>query len=465
MGAVTSATTTLLILGASGDLTSRLLLPALGELLTREPDRHVHLRGAGMDDWDDTHWRDVVKTSFAAGDADAAFAAVDQTTYTRADITKADDLQRLVHGVDGPLALYFAVPPAIAARACEALADVTLPEGTILALEKPFGTDADSAHALNRTLEQLVPENQIFRVDHFLGRSTLLNLLGVRFANRVIEPVWNAEHVESVLVRFDEALGLEGRAGYYDKAGAMIDMIQSHLLQVLAFLAMTAPASLDERDLRDATGAALRATHVWHDDPASASRRARYTAGSIGDRTFPSYVDEPGVDPSRHTETLAEVTFAVDTARWAGVPFTLRSGKAIGEPVREIVVQFRPVRHVPTGLTGDASGSVMRFSLGPDVLSLELNVNGADDPFELERIGLTADLGAGALRAYGEVLSSILDGDAALAVRGDAAEQCWRIVQPVIDAWRADDVPLDEYPAGASNPTGWPSHATPPLKH
>ena len=342
---------------------------------------------------------------------------------------------------------------------------MTLPEGTILALEKPFGTDADSAHALNRTLEQLVPENQIFRVDHFLGRSTLLNLLGVRFANRVIEPVWNAEHVESVLVRFDEALGLEGRAGYYDKAGAMIDMIQSHLLQVLAFLAMTAPASLDERDLRDATGAALRATHVWNDDPATASRRARYTAGSIGDRTFPSYVDEPGVDPSRHTETLAEVTFAVDTARWSGVPFTLRSGKAIGEPVREIVVQFRPVRHVPTGLTGDASGSVMRFSLGPDVLSLELNVNGADDPFELERIGLTADLGAGALRAYGEVLSSILDGDAALAVRGDAAEQCWRIVQPVIDAWRADDVPLDEYPAGASNPTGWPSHTTPPLKH
>ena len=465
MGAVTSATTTLLILGASGDLTSRLLLPALGELLSREPSRRVHLRGAGMDDWDDTHWRDVVKTAFAAGDADAAFGAVDQTTYQRADITEAADLQRLVDGVEGRLALYFAVPPAIAASACEALADVTLPEGTILALEKPFGTDAESAHALNLTVDKLVPENQIFRVDHFLGRSTLLNLLGVRFANRVIEPVWNAEHVESVLVRFDEALGLENRAGYYDKAGAMVDMIQSHLLQVLAFLAMDAPASLDERDLRDATGAALRATHVWDDDPATASRRARYTAGSIGDRTFPSYVDEPGVDPSRHTETLAEVTFAVDTARWAGVPFTLRSGKALGEPVREIVVQFRPVRHVPTGLTGDASGSIMRFSLGPDLLSLELNVNGADDPLELERIGLTADLGAGALRAYGEVLSSILDGDAALSVRGDAAEQCWRIVQPIVDAWRADEVPLDEYPAGATNPDGWPSHATPPLKH
>src|SRR5690606_24085533 len=210
----------------------------------------------------------------------------------------------------------------------------------------------------------------IFRVDHFLGRSTLLNVLGVRFANRLIEPVWSADHVQSVLVRYDEALALEGRARYYDQAGAMIDMIQSHLLQVLAILAMEQPHDLDEQDLRDAMTAALRATRIWDDNPVRFSRRGRYTAGRIGSgddaRDVPSYVAEDGVDPERGTETLAELTCEVHTARWAGVPFTLRSGKAMKERRAEIVVTFRPVRHIPDGLTGrPADGGVLRFVLGP----------------------------------------------------------------------------------------------------
>lgn len=452
-----TAPTTLLILGASGDLTSRLLLPALGELLTRESWRLVHLRGAGMDDWSDDHWRDVVRASFAAGGAQVANEVIASTSYTRADITNPDDLSALVTSTPGRLALYFAVPPAVAARACEALADVELPEGTILALEKPFGVDEESARTLNATLQGLVPEQQVFRVDHFLGRSTVLNLLGVRFANRVLEPVWSAENVESVVIRYDESLALEGRAGYYDHAGALTDMIQSHLLQVLAFVAMEPPATLDEVDLRDATSAALRATALWDDDPVHASRRAIYTAGTIAGRPVPSYVDEDGVDPARHTETLAELTCEVRNARWQGVPFTLRSGKALAARDAEIIVRFRPVRHLPAGFTGDADGSVLRFTLGPDRMSLELNVNGADDPFRLEKTVLTADLGDGALKAYGEVLSGILDGDATLSVRADAAEQCWHIVQPAIDAWRAGTVPLDEYAAGSSGPTGWAS--------
>ena len=173
------------------------------------------------------------------------------------------------------------MPPAIAARACEALEGIPLPEGTVLALEKPFGVDEASARALNATLLKLVPENQVFRVDHFLGSSTVLNLLGVRFANRVLEAVWSAENIESVVIRYDEMLALEGRAGYYDRAGALVDMIQSHLLQVLAFVAMEPPASLDEVDLRAATSAALRATALWEDDPVRSSRRAVYTAGTV----------------------------------------------------------------------------------------------------------------------------------------------------------------------------------------
>ncbi|MFB7892153.1 glucose-6-phosphate dehydrogenase [Microbacterium sp. NPDC056044] len=449
--------TTLIILGASGDLTSRLLLPALAQLLAREPERKVRLQGAGIDDWDDDRWRQTVRSSFEEAGFAKAFDAVADTTYTHADITDATDLERLLADHDGRIALYFAVPPAVAKAACEALADVAIPEGTVLALEKPFGVDQASANELNTTLAKLVPEAQVFRIDHFLGRSTTLNLLGVRFANRVFAPVWRAQDIASVVIRYDETLGLEGRAGYYDKAGALVDMIQSHLLQVMAVLAMEPPATLHERDFRDATAAVLRATHVWGDDPAKASRRARYTAGKVGDRALPSYVDEPGVDPKRATETLAQVTYEVRNERWEGVPFTLRSGKALAGKDGEVVVTFRPVNHVPEGLTGSAPGSVLRFSLGPDRMDLELNVNGGDDPFELERALLEADLGEGALKAYGEVLSGILDADATLAVRGDAAEESWRIVDPVLAAWRAGEVPLEEYPAGSLGPKRWPA--------
>ncbi|GAA1858402.1 glucose-6-phosphate dehydrogenase [Microbacterium koreense] len=451
--------TTLLILGATGDLTSRLLLPALGQLLAREPERRVHLRGVGRRAWTDDEWRETVRTAFAAADAEDVFTSLVDTTYTRADITDADDLAKLIAEPTGRLALYFAVPPAVAAAACESLKDVDLPDDTVLALEKPFGVDEDSARKLNATVTHLVPEEQVFRIDHFLGRATLLNVLGARFANRLFMPVWSAEHIESVLIRYDETLGLEDRAGYYDHAGALVDMIQSHLLQVLAIVAMEPPATLERRDLRDAIGTVLRATHVWGDDPATASRRARYTAGSVDGVPLPSYVDESGVDPSRDTETLAELTCEVRNERWAGVPFTLRSGKALASKDGEIVVTFRPVNHVPVGLTGDAPGTVLRFSLGPDRMDLDLNVNGGENPFGLGRATLSTDLGEGALRAYGEVLSGILDGDATLSVRADAAEQSWHIVDPVIAAWRRGDVPLEEYSAGTEGPSGWPRPA------
>jgi len=456
--------TTLLILGASGDLTSRLLLPALAQLLQREPDREIALLGAGMEDWDERRWQATLHDAFTAANAEAVLSRLDGSRYVRADITKSDDLRRLLDGVDGPLVVYFAVPPAITVQACAALRGVSLPDRTVLALEKPFGGDEAGAKRLNATLLALVPEERIFRVDHFLGRATVLNVLGVRFANRVVEPLWSADHVESVLIRFDEALGLEDRARYYDHAGALIDMLQSHLLQVLGILAMEPPATLGERDLRSAKTAALRATRVWHDDPARASRRARYTAGRIGERELPDYVAEAGVDPARETETLAEMTCEVRTARWAGVPFTLRSGKAIGTPRTEIVVTFRPVRHLPDGLHGGApDGGVLRFSLGPDAMSLELNVNGGADPFELRRETLAVELGEGALRAYTEVIGDILDGDVTLSVRADAAEECWRIVQPVRDAWARGEVPLEGYPAGSAGPADWAtSRLTPP---
>jgi len=447
-------TTTLFILGATGDLTSRLLLPSLAALLAKNPDKRVILRGGGTHEWDAGTWRSTVEKGFA--DSPDAVKQVEISDYVMADVTDADAVRSIVDGLSPHTVLYFALPPAVTAAAIDAMAGLTLPEGTVLAMEKPFGEDEASARELNEKLTALVPEEQIFRVDHFLGRSTLLNLLGVRMANRIWEPVWSAEHVEHVLIRFDESVALENRAGYYDHAGAMIDMIQSHLLQVMALVAMDPPATLGQRDLRDAKAAVLRATRVRDDDPARWSKRARYTAGRVGDRDLPSYADEDGVDVARQTETLSEVTFEISSDRWAGVPFVLRSGKALTRKWSEIVVTFKPVRHVPPGLDGTpGDGGRLTFSLGPDEMHLRLHVTGGDDPFALREEDLVADLGEGQQRSYEEVLDELLDGEVALSVRADEAEECWRIIQPVRDAWAAGEVPLEEYVAGSAGPEGW----------
>ena len=338
-----------------------------------------------------------------------------------------------------------------------------MPAGTRLAIEKPFGTDAESAAALNELLAQIVPEDHVYRVDHFAAMSTVLNILGVRFANRMFEPLLNAEHVESVEVVFDESLGLEGRAGYYDGAGAMVDMIQSHLLQVMAVLAMEAPPTLEAVDVRDAKAQVLRATRVWNDDPVASSRRARYTAGEIDGRKLPSYTDEEGVDPARGTETFAEVVFAVDTWRWAGVPFTLRSGKALCAPRTEVAVSFKEPQRVPSRLTGYDRPDRLRIGIALEAgrIGLELNISGPGDPFEIDPVTLASDFGPGQLPPYGEVLKGILDGELLLSVRGDMAVDCWCVIEPVQKAWRADEVPLQEYPAGSAGPR----ERRPPLTH
>jgi glucose-6-phosphate 1-dehydrogenase len=378
----------------------------------------------------------------------------EKSVYLRGDATDADDLARVLATATGRTALYFALPPAVTILVVKALATIDLPKGIVFALEKPFGTDLATARALNRKLEKLVPEEQVFRVDHFLGKSTVLNLLGLRFANRIFEPLFSTQNVEKVEIVFDEQLALEGRAGYYDKAGALADMIQSHLLLVLALTAMEPPASIDADDLRGGMAQVLRATHVW-DKKGTSSRRAHYTAGTIDGRDLPAYTAEEGVDPSRHTETLAEVTLAIDNWRWAGVPFLLRSGKAIGEAKQEIIVTLRAVPHLPSGLHGPDGPAQLRISMKPATLALDLMVNGEDDPFELERVVLDTDLRSGELNAYGEVLAGLLDGDPTLSVRGDVAEECWRIIAPVVAAWKRGDVPLQGYAAGSGGPASW----------
>ncbi|CAN5309575.1 glucose-6-phosphate dehydrogenase [soil metagenome] len=445
---------TLIILGAHGDLTSRLLLPGLASLLGSSRGEDLHLIGVDRDDLTDAQWRSRVKDAFAAEPSARATAVAKSARYLKADVTNPDDLVRVLAEATGRIALYFALPPAVTILACQTLATIDLPPGIMFALEKPFGTDLATAKKLNRLLETIVPEQQLFRVDHFLGKSTVLNLLGLRFANRIFEPLLSTPNVEKVEIVFDESIALENRAGYYDRAGALVDMIQSHLLLVLALVAMEPPASLDAEDLRGAMAQVLRATRV-RGGKGTSSRRARYGAGSIGGRKLPAYTKEEGVEPARGTETLAELTLEIENWRWAGVPFVLRSGKALGDTRQDILVTFKPVPHLPTGLTGVPGPSCLRISLKPAALELDLIINGQGEPFVLERNVLHSDLGAGELSAYGEVLAGIMECDPTLSVRGDVAEECWRIVAPVLAAWRKDAVPLDAYPAGSSGPKGW----------
>lgn len=448
---------TLVVFGAGGDLARRLLLPGLGQLVESGRNTDIRLLGIGQEAMATSAWRNRVAKSFEAGGATGAKARAlaASTDYLKADVTKPEDLARVLAASTGTPAFYFALPPQVTIAACAALARIDLPEGTVFGLEKPFGTDLRSAVALNRQLVKIIPEKQIHRVDHFLGKSTVLNLLGLRFANRILEPVWNADNIERVEIVFDEQLALEGRAGYYDRAGALVDMIQSHLLLVMALVAMEPPSSIDADDLRGAMAQALRATNAFGGDPSASSRRARYTAGTIKGRKLPSYVREPGIDPKNRTETLAEVVLGVDNWRWAGVPFTLRSGKALERARKEIIVTFKDVPHLPAGFHGRPGPAALRISLSPDDISLDLNINGQGDPFMLDRVVLSTEFGAGELGPYGEVLSGLLTDDPTLSVRADEIEECWRIVEPVLAAWKKDAVPLQSYPAGSAGPASW----------
>ena len=449
---------TLVVLGARGDMTGRLLLPALVRLAGSGalPDDVQVLavdRDPGDDDAYRAHARAKLDAHLPDRDDKAADALLERLSYRRADVTKADDLRGALDGAATPMAVYLALPNVLFRPTLEALAGAGLPARTTLVVEKPFGADLADARALNELIARSFDERDVFRIDHFLAKQTVLDVLGLRFANRIFDPVWNSNHVKRVDITWYESLGLEGRASYYDRAGALRDMIQNHLLQMLALVAMDPPRSITERDLRDRKVEVLRAVAPPRpEEMAKATRRARYTAGTIAGTQLPAYADEEGVDPSRDTETYAEVTFRVSNWRWAGTPFRLRTGKAIGTERREIAVHFKSVPHEP--FDDRDRPNVLRFQLSPDAISLRLNLNGEGDPFDLEQVSLDAEFPTQELPPYSLLLKEILEGDSTLSIRGDEAEELWRIVEPVLSAWADDEVPLEEYRAGSAGPSG-----------
>jgi glucose-6-phosphate 1-dehydrogenase len=269
----------------------------------------------------------------------------------------------------------------------------------------------------------------------------------------VLEPIWNSAHIDEIEIIWDESLALEGRAGYYDHVGALKDMVQNHLLQLLCLVAMEPPISLGERDLRDRKVDVLRSVRrLEDDDVATRTRRARYRAGRVGDRDIPAYVDEVGVTPEHGTETFAEVVLELDSWRWSGTRFLLRTGKALGRDRMEVVVRFRPVPHHPFDPPQSPDSNQLRFGLEPEGLSLELTGTGPSVATSLVPLTLSAEMEPPELPAYGRILLDVLRANSALSIRGDEAEEAWRVVTPVLEGWSRGLVPLEEYDAGSGGP-------------
>jgi len=443
----------LLLLGATGDLAGRFLLPALawrwsaGEL----PD-DLAVVGGGAEDWDDATFGDHVAERWDAH-ARALTAGLREglregllprLRYRRFDAGDPATVAAAVAAFDGagPVAAYLALPPALFPPTLAALGTARLPAGSRVAVEKPFGADLRTAVALNAQLAEVGGgEEAVTRVDHFLGMPAVAGLLALRSAGTPLAAAWHGRSLARVDVVWEEVLGLEGRAEFYDSTGAFRDVLQNHLFQVLVLLALELPPTGDDAALRTAKLELLRSLRPFSPtDLAACTRRARYTAGTLvgragaPDREVPDYTAEPGVDPDRGTETCAEITLRADTPRWTGTTFRLRTGKALGAPRKGIALHFR----------GPAPDCDPRDAerVAEDQLWIPLEQPARSDPGG----------GPQELTAYRRVLADVLSGSSATSVGGPAAEQAWRVVDPVLAAWATRAVPLLEYPAGSAGP-------------
>lgn len=459
---------TLIVLGATGDLTGRYLLPGIAQLLQiGEPQGGLRLIGVDRDELDADGFRDQVAARLDrnAGQVDEPVrrGIAVSARYLQGDVTDAQTLEAAFamgrdafDGAAGPVILYLALPHVLFEDVIRALGQCELPEGLRVVIEKPFGEDLAGAQRLNAALARVLPEDRVFRIDHFLAKQTVLNTLGLRFGNRVFEPLWSNAHISSVDIIFDETVDAQDRAAYYDRSGALRDMVQNHLLQLLSLIAMEPPLSVAPADLSRRKVDVLRAVrHMTADDVGNDTLRGRYTAGQVngrgGVRDVAAYADAQGVDPDRGTETYVEVILHLDNWRWAGVPFRLRTGKALARDRREVLIRFRELPHeIFPGGTGQRNE--LRLHLDPDRMSLQVNINGLGDPFDLETVDMQIELPRQTPSPYGQLLLAIVEGDTRLSARGEEAEEAWRIAEAILSAWDAGASPLREYAAGSDGP-------------
>jgi len=442
----------IILFGASGDLTARLWMPAIAQLAAGGllPDR-LQILGAAREAWTGAAFRDRMAAALAehAGHLSEKIRkqVVEMLDYRPADVTVPADVQAVIGETHEPTLVYLALPTFLLDQAFHSLGIAGLDAQDAVAIEKPFGTDLASARHLNETLKSTLPHPSIFRIDHFLSDELVRRILTLRFSNRIFEPLLRAQHVERVDISWLEKLALEGRAAYYDRAGALKDMIQNHLLEALSLLLLEQPARLDEPSFRGNRVEALRAVVTPTSEAIlDGTVRARYSAGAIGPRQVPAYVDEPGVEASRGTETYAAVDLEVQNARWYGTRFTLHSGKAFADDFAEITIHFKPVPGYHDGALGDATPNVLRIGLMEPYVRLGITIKGPDEQLVNDTLEMVSPKPARS--AYANLLLEMLNNRRMLFIRDDEVEETWRVIDPIAKAWAADEVPLYSYAAG-----------------
>ena len=467
----------IVIFGGTGDLTRRKLIPALFRLFTEGllPDGFAVV-GVAKEALSDDDYRRRMKEAIAEFAADEGVARWDEFAarlgYVCLDFGGEDGFGRVreklqeadaAHGTTGSRLFYLAIPPAAIAQVVAGLgaAELVRPDqgcSLRIVVEKPFGRDLESARELNALLLGAFEESQIYRIDHYLGKETVQNLLVFRFGNVVWEPIWNRTMVDHVQITVAETVGVERRAGYYEKAGALRDMVQSHLLQLLAIATMEPPAAYDADSIRDEKVKLLRSIR-----PISAEGgavRGQYTSSRPGARPMVAYREEPGVAPDSRTESFVALRLCIDNWRWAGVPFFLRTGKNLPTKSSEVIVRFRPAPHpILDRVQGDPpapNALVLRVQPEEGIsLYFEAKVPGIRGPLQPVSMDFfyASAFGIEPPEAYERLLLDAMVGDATLFARRDEVEAAWALVDPILRAWAAAGEP-EPYPAGSWGPAG-----------
>ncbi|MGN6652599.1 glucose-6-phosphate dehydrogenase [Trinickia sp.] len=460
---------TFVLFGGTGDLALRKILPALhaahcdGSLgpagrivaVAHTPlDRDAYLR------WADEHVRPHIAASRSSDEQWEAFRA--RLDYVELDASQPDafaTLQAMRDSLPGTRIFYLATGPSLFVPICEGLAAAGLTEGARVVLEKPLGYDLASSNAINDAVGRIFAEEQIYRIDHYLGKEAVQNLFALRFGNSLFEPLWRREWVESIQITVAEQLGVEARGSFYDQTGTLRDMVQNHLLQLLSIIAMEPPQSMDADAVRGEKLRVLRALKPLDgDDIRRNVVRGQYHSGAINGQPVNGYLGEPGVRPGSMTETFVALKVEVENWRWAGVPFFLRTGKRLAGRVAEIVVNFRPVPHSALGTQPLRSGSNrLTIRLQPNE-SIRLNALAKQPGMGMNLRGVFLDLAfdqffqQDRMEAYQRLLLDVIAGRLALFVRRDEQEAAWRWVAPILDAWRLPDAVPKPYAAGTWGP-------------
>ncbi|NMP23338.1 glucose-6-phosphate dehydrogenase [Sulfobacillus harzensis] len=449
------------ILGASGDLAYRLLMPAIYRLYLAG-HWHSPVIGFAPDDWSGDQYKDRVVDGlrqFVEEFSEDRWTEFQQLLHYQSGELSPDGLKPLAQKVgDSAAIFYLALPPALFGQAAQGLAAVGLSKSASafrrLVVEKPFGHDLQSAQALREALHQGWQEDQIYRIDHFLGKETAQNILVFRLTNRFLASIWDAEHIRSVQITYAESLGLEGRWRYYESAGALRDMLQNHLMQLFTLTAMDPPSVWSADALHNHKVEVLRAVRpIAADAVDHAAVRGQYGPGSDGHRTVVGYRDEPHVAPDSRTETFAALKLNVDNWRWHGVPFYLRSGKRMQRDYAEVAVQLK---EVPRGLFGAGLRNWLVFRMKPDE-RIDMVVWAKEPGLTLKtrpRVLSTPYRRASEMEysAYEQLLLAVLQGDRTPFPRYDEVEEAWRIVDPVLAAWKTGQPEI--YPAFSVGPSG-----------